>query len=192
MKRRQFIQTMTAAGITSQITSFSRGLTGEKKSDERESLPNRPLGKTGELHNSLKVLRTDYFDLYQLHALTTPDDIKTAFGKDGALEAVEKAKKEGIIRYAGFSSHSVESAMEALENYDFNTVLFPVNFATWYKENFGPQVVEYAKNKGTAVLAIKAMACSVFPEGKEKKYPNCWYLPLSEPEDALLGLRFTL
>jgi len=268
MKRRKFIQTITTAGIASQISSFPRMLNGEKKSDKREPLPKRPLGKTGEflsilglggmvlngvtqntankivtdaigsginyfdvaptygdaesklgpalepfrkhvflackstkrtageiteeLHNSLKLLRTDYFDLYQLHALTTSDDIKTAFGKDGAVEAVEKAKKDGIIRYTGFSSHSVESAMEALENYNFDTVLFPVNFVTWYKENFGPQVVEYARSRGTAVLAIKAMACSVFPEGKQKEYPNCWYLPLSDPEDAALGLRFTL
>jgi len=149
-------------------------------------------GITKEMQNSFKRLRTDYFDLYQLHSLTTPEDVRVAFGKDGALEAVVKAKEEGLIRFIGFSAHSVESAMEALENFDFDTVLFPVNFAIWYKGNFGPQVVEYARSKGASVLAIKSMARSLLPRGAKRPFPNCWYQPLTDPEEALLGLRFTL
>jgi len=147
---------------------------------------------TKEMQNSFKRLRTDYFDLYQLHSLTTLEDVRVAFGKDGALEAIVKAKKDGLIRLIGFSAHTVETAMEALEDFDFDTVLFPVNFATWYKGNFGPQVVEYARSKGAGVLAIKSMARSLLPRGAKRPFPNCWYQPLSDPEEASLGLRFTL
>ncbi len=135
---------------------------------------------TNEMENSFKRLRTDYFDLYQLHSLTTLEDVRVAFGKDG------------LIRLIGFSAHTVETAMEALENFDFDTILFPVNFAMWYKGNFGPQVVEYARSKGAGVLAIKSMARALLPRGTKRLFPNCWYEPLSDPEEALLGLRFTL
>jgi aryl-alcohol dehydrogenase-like predicted oxidoreductase len=145
-----------------------------------------------EMNESFKRLKTDYFDLYQLHSLTTPEDIKVAFGENGALEAIEKAKKDGLVRYIGFSAHTVESAMEALENYDFDSILFPINFTMWYKGNFGPQVVEYAKSKGAGVLAIKSMAFSVLQKGEKRQFPNCWYQPLSTEEEASLGLRFTL
>ncbi|MFC1557716.1 aldo/keto reductase [candidate division KSB1 bacterium] len=146
---------------------------------------------TEEMHISFRKLKTDHFDLYQLHALTSLDDIKTAFGSGGALEAVTKAKKEGKIRYIGFSAHSVEAAMEALENYDFDSILFPVNFATWYKGNFGKEVVSYAKNRGAGVLAIKSMAFSRWKKGAVRTH-STWYEPLTNIEEANLGLRFTL
>ena len=145
-----------------------------------------------ELHRSLERLRTDHFDLYQLHALTTVGDIKTAFGKDGALEAVRNAREKGLVRYIGFSAHSVEAAMEALELFEFDSILVPVNFVVWNNGNFGSQLVEYARSKGAAVLALKAMAFTRLAQGKENPYPKCWYQPCTDEEKAALALRFTL
>ena len=105
-------------------------------------------GSLKELQESLKLMKTDYFDLYQLHYLHSSEDIKIAFGRNGAIETLDRAKKEGIVRYLGFSAHTVETAMEAMENYDFDTILFPVNFVSWYRENFGPQILEYVNRKG--------------------------------------------
>jgi len=147
---------------------------------------------TGELNRSLERLRTDHFDLYQLHALTTADDIRTAFGPDGALEAVEQAKKDGKVRYTGFSAHSVEAAMEALELFRFDSILVPINFVVWYNGSFGPQLVEYARSRDAAVLAIKSMAFTGLPEGAKRPFPNCWYQPVTDEEKASLALRFTL
>ncbi|MBN1953197.1 MAG: aldo/keto reductase [Bacteroidales bacterium] len=144
-----------------------------------------------ELELSLKNLRTDHFDLYQLHAVTTLEEVETIFGKGGAMETFEKARQEGLIRYIGFSAHSVEAAMALLDRYTFNSILFPLNLTCWHKGNFGPQVLEKARNQGAAILALKAMAKGPWPEGAEK-IPKCWYEPLTDPDEALEGLRFTL
>ena len=149
-------------------------------------------GALKELDRSLKNLKTDHFDLYQLHAVRKLEDVDTIFGPDGAIEAFVKAKEEGKIRYIGFSAHSVEAAMALMDRFNFDTILFPINYATWYAGNFGPQVLERAKDKGMGILAIKAMARRPYPEDTTERIPKCWYEPLTDPEEALMGLRFTL
>jgi aryl-alcohol dehydrogenase-like predicted oxidoreductase len=145
-----------------------------------------------ELEQSLKNLHTDHFDLYQLHAVTKTEDVQTIFSEKGALKAFQEAREQGIIRFLGFSAHSVEAAMMLMDGFDFDTILFPTNFATWYAGNFGPQVLAKASEKGMGILALKAMAKGRLPGGAIKAYPKCWYEPLSDPEEALMGLRFTL
>ena len=146
-----------------------------------------------ELEKSLTNLRTDHFDLYQFHAVTTMKDVETIHGPDGAMETFLEARKEGKIRFIGFSAHSVEAALAMMEKYDFDTILFPVNYRTWHAGNFGPQVLAQAQEKGMGILALKAMAKGPWPEGADrKKYPKCWYEPLITPEDITMGLRFTL
>jgi predicted aldo/keto reductase-like oxidoreductase len=146
-----------------------------------------------ELEQSLKNLRTDHFDLYQFHAVTTLQDVDTIHAPGGAMETFLEARKEGKIRFIGFSAHSVEAAMAMMDRFDFDTILFPINFATWHAGNFGPQVLDRAQQKKMGILALKAMAKSPWPKGAEnKKYPKCWYEPLTSPEDIRMGLRFTL
>lgn len=152
-------------------------------------------GATAELKESLKRLRTDYFDLYQLHAITDVEkDVNTVFAKDGAMEVFIEAKKQGQIRYLGFSAHSEEAALAAMERFDFDSILFPINFATFYKGNFGHKVIATAKSKGVARLALKSLARQRWPKDdpSRKEYPKCWYQPLTEREEARLGLYFTL
>ena len=71
-------------------------------------------GAREKLEDSLRKLKTDHFDVYQLHALTTDEDLDRAFGPDGAMEVVLKAKRDGIIRNIGFSAHSEDVALRAL------------------------------------------------------------------------------
>lgn len=148
-------------------------------------------GSRKELERSLERLKTDHLDLYQLHAVTTLEDVDTIFSPDGAMETYLEAKKEGKIRFIGFSAHSVEAAMALMDRFDFDTILFPVNFATWHAGNFGPQVLERAQKKEMGILALKAMAKRPWPEGA-KRIPKCWYEPLSNPQEAEMALRFTL
>lgn len=146
-----------------------------------------------ELEQSLKNLRTDHFDLYQFHAVTTLKDVDAIHGSGGAMETYLEARKEGKIRFIGFSAHSVEAAMAMMDRFDFDTILFPVNFATWYAGNFGPQVLARAQEKKMGILALKAMARGPWPEGADRKrYPKCWYEPLTDAEDIRMGFRFTL
>jgi aryl-alcohol dehydrogenase-like predicted oxidoreductase len=146
-----------------------------------------------ELEQSLKNLRTDHVDLYQFHAVTTLADVDTILGPGGAMETFLEARKEGKIRFIGFSAHSVEAAMAMMDRFDFDTILFPVNYATWYAGNFGPQVLDRAHQKKMGILALKAMAKGPWPQGVENpKYPKCWYEPLATPDEIRMGLRFTL
>ena len=150
-------------------------------------------GARQELEQSLEYLRTDYFDLYQLHAVSSVEDVHTLLGKGGALETCLEAQKEGKIRYLGFSAHTVEAAMELMKGFDFDTIMFPFNYASWNKGNFGPQVLEKAKEKQMGIIALKAMAKGRWPQNADRsKYPKAWYEPLDNREDALLGLRFSL
>lgn len=149
-------------------------------------------GAERELNESLQKLRTDYFDLYQLHALTTREDVETAFGPDGAMEACLKARQQGKIRYLGFSAHSVEAALLAMDRFDFDTVLFPINFVCWFQGNFGPQVVARAKAANRGILALKGLALTHLAKGAKLTYPKCWYQPIEDDETADLSLRFTL
>ena len=150
-------------------------------------------GAQRELDNSLRKMRTDHFDLYQLHAVSTRDDVEQIFAPSGALETFVAARKAGNVRFLGFSAHSVEAALALIGRFDFDTILFPTNFATWHAGSFGPQVLAAARAKQMGILALKAMAHRPWPQGaKRDQYPKCWYEPLSDPADALMGLRFTL
>jgi len=146
-----------------------------------------------ELEQSLKNLRTDHFDLYQLHAVTTMKDVETIFAPGGAMETFKEAKNEGKVRFLGFSAHSVEAALALMEGFDFDTILFPINFSIWNAGNFGPQVLAKAQEKKMGILALKAMAKGPWAEGADRsKYQKCWYEPLTGEEDIRMGLRFTL
>jgi predicted aldo/keto reductase-like oxidoreductase len=147
---------------------------------------------TKELESSLRKMRTDHFDLYQHHAVTKTKDVETILGPGGAMEAFEEAKKAGKVRFLGFSAHSVEAATALIEGYRFDTILFPVNYATWYAGGFGPQVLAKAKEKGMGILCLKAMAKGPWPDGATKRYAKCWYEPHDAPAEAEMGLRFTL
>lgn len=145
-----------------------------------------------ELEKSLKNLHTDHFDLYQFHAVTTMEDVEQIFATGGAMETFQKARKAGKIRFIGFSAHSVEAAMAMMDRYDFDTILYPVNYVTWHAGNFGAQVLERARQKNMGILALKAMAKGPWPKDADKsKYPKCWYEPLMTSEDIRMGLRFT-
>ena len=152
-------------------------------------------GAERELASSFERLRTDHFDLYQLHGLTDVEkDVDVAFGEGGAMEVFAEAKRSGQVRHLGFSAHTEEAALAAMDRYDFDSVLFPVNFACWLKGGVGPRVVVAAKAAGMAVLAIKSLAREPWQEGDpvRSEYPNCWYRPTTDPREVKLALRFTL
>jgi aryl-alcohol dehydrogenase-like predicted oxidoreductase len=147
-----------------------------------------------QLEQSLRLLKTDHLDLYQFHALTKMSDLDKVLGPDGAMETMEAAKKEGKIRYIGFSVHSVETALAAMDRYNFDTVLFPVNWVLFSQANFGPQILKRAQEKKMGILALKGMAKTVWTAEQKPHHPQpkCWYQPASFPEQASLGLRWTL
>lgn len=152
-------------------------------------------GARAELAQSLARLHTDYLDLYQLHAITdVARDVDAVFAPGGAMEAYIEAKRAGVVRHLGFSAHSVEAAMAAMDRYEFDSILFPVNFATFHEGNFGPQVMALAQSRGVSRLAIKPLASTKWnpDDPMKKEYPLCWYKPLTDPAEAELALTWTL
>ncbi len=153
-------------------------------------------GAAHELRTSLTRLGTDHFDLYQMHALQdVQKDVDVALGPGGAIEAFHEARTQGLVRFLGFSAHSAEAAIKAIDSGLFDTVLYPVNFVCHHQGSFDQEVLAKAKAKGMGILALKAMARAAWPaaaKGGERPYPNCWYEPISDPAEAALALRWTL
>lgn len=152
-------------------------------------------GAEAEFERSLKRLKTDHFDLYQFHAVSSMEDVKKILAPGGAAEFFLKAKKAGKVRFVGFSAHNAEAGVALLDAFPADSVLYPVNFACWEAGGFGEQIMRKAKERGAARLALKGMAHRPWPKGlarSERKYPNCWYQPLEEMEKARLALRWTL
>lgn len=144
-----------------------------------------------ELERSLQRLKTDHFDLYQMHHLVKPEDVKTSLGPGGALETMLAAKKEGKIRAIGFSAHTTKAALAALCGFAFDTVMFPVNYVEYYTRGFGKDVLALAKEKGAAVLSIKTINSGAWPKGAERTR-KWWYRPLEQQDDINLAYRWTL
>jgi aryl-alcohol dehydrogenase-like predicted oxidoreductase len=147
-----------------------------------------------QLEESLRLLKTDHVDLYQFHALTKMTDLDKILGPGGAMETMEAAKKEGKIRYIGFSVHSAETAVAAMDRYNFDTILFPLNWVLFTQAGFGPQILKKAQEKKMGILALKGMAKTVWAADQKQNHPQtkCWYQPAAFPGEASLGLRWTL
>lgn len=149
-------------------------------------------GARRDLEQSLKHLETDHFDLYQFHEVASLEDVETIFAPGGAMEAFLEARKEGKIRYIGFSAHSVEAAMALMEGFEFDTILFPFSYTSWYAGNFGPQVMARAREKEMGILALKSMAWKPWEKDEVRTSDKTWYKPHFSKDEAGLGLRFTL
>ena len=150
------------------------------------------LDSTNDLNNSLKLLKTDYFDLYQLHGMKTYSDYENVVSKDGALKTLIEAKEKGKVRYIGFSCHSIEVAKLLINEDIFDSILFPVNWGLMIKENFGKEILDLCEKKNIAVLAIKSMADRRWEEGEIRTHKNCWYKPITDPKLINLSIKFTL
>lgn len=152
-------------------------------------------GAQQEFEQSLRRLRTDYFDLYQFHAVSSMEDVEKILAPGGAAEFFLRMKKEGKARFLGFSAHHAEAALALMEKFPVDSILFPVNFVCWHEGQFGPQMLEMAREKKIARLALKGMAHTTWPKDlprARRKYAKCWYQPLDEPEKARLALGWTL
>ena len=152
-------------------------------------------GAREELEQSLQRLHTDHLDLYQFHAVTKPEDVEQILGPNGAAETFLKAREEGKVRYLGCSAHSEQAAIAMLDRFKLDSILFPINFVSMTQANFGPRVIAHAKEKGTARLALKALALTPFTGRDDPArvgHPKSWYRPIADRELARKALRFTL
>jgi predicted aldo/keto reductase-like oxidoreductase len=122
------------------------------------------------------------------------EDVDTVLGSGGALETFRKARQEGKIRFLGFSAHNEEVALRLLDEFPFDSVLFPINYVCMEQGQFGPRLLARAKEKQVARLALKALAYTRWDSKEQKRAqnPKCWYQPIQDLEQARQALRFTL
>ncbi|MBE0660564.1 MAG: aldo/keto reductase [Bryobacteraceae bacterium] len=149
-------------------------------------------GAQAELEQTLRRFHTDHVDLYQFHAVSSMKDVDQILAPGGAAEVFLKAKKEGKTRFLGFSAHDAAAAIRLMDALELDSILFPVNFNAWENGGFGPQMLQKAKSKGMARLALKALALGRWKQGAKRTHPKCWYEPVSDPALAKLALQFTL
>ena len=126
-------------------------------------------GALKHLQETLKNMKTDHLDLWQVHDVRTDDDIKEIFGPRGAIEAFAEAKQKGLTRFIGVTGHhSPETLKKCISLFDFDTVLLPINPAEPHYKSFLDEVVPFAKQKGMGIIGMK-----VYFRGFAAKIP--WY-----------------
>jgi aryl-alcohol dehydrogenase-like predicted oxidoreductase len=153
-------------------------------------------GAWNELHQSLKRLQCESFDLYQLHAVTSFDELEAVTAPGGALEALVQAKQAGLIRHIGITGHGVEAPaiyLEALRRFDFDSVTFPLNFvqagnAKYYQA--AKELIRQCRAKDVGVMVIKSIAQG--PWGEKEKTHTTWYEPFSRMDEIQKGINFVL
>lgn len=153
-------------------------------------------GAWKELHQSINRLQVKSFDLYQCHAVTTMQDLDALTMKGGALEAFEKARQEGLTKYIGITGHGVnapEIYLEALRRYDFDSVLFPLNFVQMANEDYqrhARELISVCRAKDVGTMVIKAITKA--PWGDRQHTATTWYEPFEEPEIIQKAVNFAL
>jgi predicted aldo/keto reductase-like oxidoreductase len=137
-------------------------------------------GALAHLHMTLKNMRTDHLDLWQVHDVREEVDIAEIFGPGGAIEAFVEAKEQGKTRFIGVTGHQDPSIIrKCIEQFDFDTVLMPVNPAEPQYKSFIEEVLPLASRKNMGIIGMK-----VYVRGFASRLP--WYTSM-EP-----FLRFAL
>lgn len=152
-----------------------------------------------ELKRSLERLGVDYLDFYQIHGLDELSDLEIAFGDEGALQMMLEAKEKGVIGNIGITSHKPQIIVEALNRFDLDTILIPVNFVLRKHQqpmNDYEPVLRLARKLNIGVISMKAFAkgpCSPYATWDRPCRPHStWYLPFDKQDEIDLCLWFAL
>jgi aryl-alcohol dehydrogenase-like predicted oxidoreductase len=160
--------------------------TGERRGD----------GARAELERSLERMDVDHVDLIQLHNLVEEDEFDTVFAPGGALDALRRARDEGLVSHVGVTGHGLRIAgmhLRSLERFEFASVLFPVNFVLLDNPAYRADVealLEVCAEQRVAVQTIKSIARGRWTDGSTAHFS--WYDPLTDPSAISRAVRFVL
>lgn len=145
---------------TARLYTNSEELLGKALEGRRDKfvLATKSMARTAEamrreIDESLKMLRTDYIDLYQIHNIPV-GQIDAACAEGGLLEALLEAKAEGKIRHIGLTAHSVETFRRALELDFVETIMFPYNIV----ETQGEELIAECQKRNIGFICMKPLA----------------------------------
>lgn len=153
-------------------------------------------GAWKEMQGSLERLQTETFDLYQCHAITTMEELDSVTMKGGALEAFVEARREGLTKFIGITGHGANAPqiyLEALRRFDFDSVLFPLNFVQMGNpeyRNYAEELIETCKTKDVGTMVIKAVTKG--PWGEKAHTATTWYEPFDQMDEIQPAVNFAL
>jgi aryl-alcohol dehydrogenase-like predicted oxidoreductase len=149
-----------------------------------------------QLHRSLERLGTDRLDLYQLHSVGKMAELEACTAREGALEALVQAREQGLVRWLGITGHTHAAPathLAALGRFDFDTVMFPLNFVLWadeaYRRDATALLAECAR-RDVGVHVIKTVAKDSW--GEREKTHATWYEPFTDQDLIDRAVAFVL
>ncbi len=108
------------------------------------------------LDESLKFLNTDHLDAWQMHHMTTMDDVERAFAKGGAIEAFTQARDQKMVRFLGVTGHTdPEILMDCLRRFPFDQILMAVNAADPHHLSSQEKLLPMAVEKQMGIIGMK-------------------------------------
>jgi predicted aldo/keto reductase-like oxidoreductase len=111
------------------------------------------------LDESLEILNTDHLNAWQLHFVTTMDDVEQIFAKGGAIEALSQAREQGLVRNLGVTGHANPDVLiECLRRFPFDQILIAVNAADPHHLSFQERLVPLAVDRGIGIIGMKVTA----------------------------------
>ncbi|RPJ26237.1 MAG: aldo/keto reductase [Chloroflexi bacterium] len=153
-------------------------------------------GAWKEMQASLKRLQTETFDLYQFHAITTMEELDAITMKGGALEAFVEARQEGLTKFIGITGHGADAPqiyLEALRRFDFDSVMFPLNFVQFANPEFrkyAEELIATCNAKDVGTLIIKSVTKA--PWGERAHTATTWYEPFDKSDEIQRAVNFVL
>jgi aryl-alcohol dehydrogenase-like predicted oxidoreductase len=153
-------------------------------------------GAAAQLLRSIEMLQTDTLDLYQLHAVTSMEELDAVTAPGGALEALVEAREAGTVRWLGITGHGVDVPrvfLEALRRFDFDSVLFPLNFVQMAMPDYrrdAEALIAECRRRDVGTMIIKSITRS--PWGTAPETHATWYRPFEEPDEIRRAVDFVL
>lgn len=153
-------------------------------------------GAWDEMQRSLQRLQTESFDLYQCHAVTSMEELDAVTMKGGALEAFVEARERGLTRYIGITGHGVDAPriyLEALRRFDFDSILFPLNFVQFVNpeyRKYTEELISVCKARDVGTMVIKSITKG--PWGEKQHTATTWYEPFEQMEEIQRAVNFAL
>jgi aryl-alcohol dehydrogenase-like predicted oxidoreductase len=153
-------------------------------------------GARESLHRSLERLQTDHVDLFQIHNLSNPQEWEIALGPGGALEAFIDAREQGLTRFIGITGHGLNIAAlhrQALERFDFDSVLFPYSYILMQNPQYAADVaalLQICRERNVALQTIKGITRAPWHDRPHTR--NTWYEPLEDQADIDKAVHWVL
>lgn len=147
---------------------------------------------TEQLEQSLKRLKTDAIDLVQIHEVIRLSDAERVFSPGGAIEALLAAKKDGKLRFIGFTGHKDPAIhLHMLEiakqrGFAFDTVQMPINVLDAHFKSFEKNVLPILRERGIGVLGMKPLGSGIILESGSATAPECLRYAMSAPTSVVI------